>query len=213
TGMFTALGIVASLRDRDRTNTGADLDLSMLECTVATLENAVVRYATTGKSPGPIGTRHPSIAPFQAYRASDGQIVIAAGNEILWRRVCEVLAAPELLADPKLATNRDRSTHVNYLEPLLNAKFATRTVAEWLAELDAAGVPAAPICNLEQVVADPQLQSRGIWHTLSDTDDTSLLTAGTPFMINGAKPTLSPQWPRLGEHNAEVRRTWLGAAS
>jgi CoA:oxalate CoA-transferase len=213
TGMFTALGIVASLRDRDRTNVGADLDLSMLECTVATLENAVVRYAVTGTSPGPIGTRHPSISPFQAYRASDGQFVIAAGNEILWRRLCEVIESLDLIDDPKLATNRDRSANVTYLETILNARFATRTVQEWLTRLDAAGVPAAPICNLEQVAHDPQLQSRGIWHTVTDKDETDLLTAGTPFTINGAKPELSHAWPRLGEHNAEVRRTWLGESS
>jgi CoA:oxalate CoA-transferase len=97
TGMYTAFGIAAALRQRDQTGKGCDLDLSMLECTVSTLENAVVRYAVTGDVPGPIGTRHPSIAPFQAYRAADGALVIAAGNDILWKRLCEVLGAPQLI--------------------------------------------------------------------------------------------------------------------
>lgn len=210
TGMFTAIGVVASLRQRDRGQIGADVDLSMLECTVATLENAVVRFAVSGQSPGPIGTRHPSIAPFQAYRAADGALVIAAGNDLLWRKLCEAVEAPELLSDPKLATNRDRSAHVDYLEPLLNARLATATVAEWLTRLDLAGVPAAPICNLAQVANDPQLAAREMWHTLLDDNGGSLLTAGTPLMFNGARPELSRHWPRLGEHNDWVRREWLG---
>ena len=107
--MYTALGVVSALYRRDRTERGSDLDLSMLECTVSTLENAVVRYAVTGEVPGPLGTRHSSIAPFQAYRAADGPLVIAAGNDLLWRRLCEVLDAPELMNDPRLATNPARS--------------------------------------------------------------------------------------------------------
>ena len=209
-GMFTALGIVASLRERDRTSVGADLDLSMLECTVATLENAVVRYAVTGESPGPLGTRHPSIAPFQAFRAADGLFVIAAGNDLLWRRLCEAVGTPELADDPLLATNRDRSGNLAHLEKQLNTRLAHRTVAEWLPRLDAAGVPAAAINSIGQVAGDPQLEARGIWHTLTDADGADILTAGTPFTIDGAKPVLARGWPRLGEHDAEVRRTWLG---
>lgn len=210
TGMYTAFGITAALRQRDQTGRGCDLDLSMLECTVSTLENAVVRYAVTGDIPGPLGTRHPSIAPFQAFRAADGSFVIAAGNEVLWRRLCEVIGAPELIADPLLATNRDRASNLGHLEKQIEARLRTRSVKEWLAELDAAGVPAAPICNLAQVVTDAQLQDRGMWHTLTDADGKTLLTAGSPVTIDGAKPTLAATWPRLGEHNEIVRREWLG---
>lgn len=213
-GVFTALGIVASLRQRDGAHdesagNGADLDLSMLECTVATLENAIARFAVSGTPPGPIGTRHPSIAPFQAFRAADGLMVIAAGNDTLWRQLCETISAPELITDAKLTTNPQRAENVDYLEQRINARLTTRTVSEWVALLDAAGVPAAPIHKMDQVVADPQLGARGMWHTLKHDSDT-LLTAGTPFTINGQKPALSHTWPKLGEHNESVRREWLG---
>ncbi|MEX0700613.1 MAG: CoA transferase [Planctomycetales bacterium] len=209
TGMYAAFGIVAALRQRDRRDHGCDLDLSMLECTVATLENAIARYSVTGEPPRPLGTRHPSIAPFQAFRAADGALVIAAGNEALWRRLCEALEAPELMADPLLATNRDRAANLEHLERQLEARLARRNVDEWLVRFDAAGVPASAICDLSRVASDPQLEARGMWHTLTDADATPLLTAGTPLMIDGARPELAGTWPRLGEHTAEVLRDWL----
>jgi crotonobetainyl-CoA:carnitine CoA-transferase CaiB-like acyl-CoA transferase len=102
---------------------------------------------------------------------------------------------------------------VNYLEIQLNAQLGKRPLREWLAELDAAGVPAAPICNLAEVVTDPQLHARGMWHTLTDTDGKTLLTAGSPVTIDGMKPALAGSWPRLGEHNSVVRRDWLGESA
>ncbi|MEX0715195.1 MAG: CoA transferase [Planctomycetaceae bacterium] len=213
TGMYTAFGIVAALLQRDRANLGCDLDLSMLECTVATLENAIARFSVTGESPKPLGTRHPSIAPFQSFRAADGALVIAAGNETLWRKLCDVIEAPELGDDPLLATNRDRAANLEHLERQLEARLARRTVDDWLARLDAAGVPASAICDLSRVAADPQLAARGIWHTLVDADAqaTPLLTAGTPLVIDGARPEVSVSWPRLGAHTAEVLESWLGS--
>jgi CoA:oxalate CoA-transferase len=209
-GLYTALGIAAALRQRERSGEGCDLDLAMLDCSVSVLENAIARYAVTGIVPGPLGTRHPSIAPFQAFQAADGPLVIAAGNDVLWRRLCAVLDAPDLLGDPRLASNADRAANLGYLEERLNDRLRHLPVREWLVRLDAAGVPATPICDLAQVVADPQLEARGVWHTLVGTDGQTLLTAGTPFTIDGAKPPLAGTWPRLGEHNASVRRDWLG---
>lgn len=205
-GLFATIGITAALRERERTGAGCDLDLSMLDCSVSILENAVARFAVTGEVPTPLGTRHPSIAPFQAFRAADGQLVIAAGNDALWRRLCEVLEAPGLVDDPQFVTNAERSNHQDDLERQLNARLARRTVEEWLARLDAAGVPAAAIANMAQVVRDPQLEARGMWHTLVDRDQQSLLTAGSPFHIDGAKAELAHTWPRLGEHTEQVLR-------
>lgn len=209
-GLYTAISVTTALYERTRTGSGCDLDLSMLECSVSVLENAIARFAVTGIVPGPLGTRHPSIAPFQAFQAADGLLVIGAGNDILWRRLCEAIEALELVADPKLATNQDRCSHCTYLELQLNQRLARHTVTEWLVRLDAAGVPASAIKNLAEVVTDPQLEARGMWHTLQDSDQRSLISAGTPFMIDGQKPHLSSAWPRLGEHNERVRRDWLG---
>lgn len=208
TGMYAAFGIVAALLARGRANRGCDLDLSMLECTVATLENAIARFSVTGEAPKSLGTRHPSIAPFQSFRAADGALVIAAGNETLWRKLCDVLDAPELADDPLLATNRDRAANLGHLEAKLEPRLARRTVNEWLARLDAAGVPASAICDVPRVASDPQLAARGMWHTLFDADATPLLTAGTPLVIDGARPELAGCWPRLGEHTVEILERW-----
>jgi CoA:oxalate CoA-transferase len=211
-GIYGALSITASLLRRERTDRGADLDLAMLDCTVAVLENAIVRYEVTGNVPGPLGTRHPSITPFQAFRAADGLLVVAAGNDPLWRRLCEVLEAPHLAADPLLATNALRTTNQPHVEALLNQAFARRTVAQWLAILEPAGIPAAPIHDVAQVRSDAQLAERGMWHTLFDRDGTPLVTPGSPLVLDGEKPALDPAWPRVGEHQAEVIQEWLDAS-
>jgi CoA:oxalate CoA-transferase len=209
-GMYSAFAIAAALARRERTTAGADLDLAMLDCTVAVLENAIVRYGVSGEVPGPLGTKHPSITPFQAFRAADGQLVIAAGNDHLWRMLCEVLEVPHLTADPRLATNKLRTENQPYLEGAVTAALGRRTVAEWLKKLEAAGVPAAPIQNIAQVMGDPQLQARAMWHTLADRDGLELTTPGTPLVLDGKKPTLEKTWPRLGEHREMVLREWLG---
>ena len=207
-GLYTATGVCAALRERERTGVGCDLDLAMLDCSVSVLENAVARYAVSGEVPKPLGTRHPSIAPFQAFRAADGQFVIAAGNDQLWRTLCRALGDESLADDPLLATNRDRCTNGGYLESQVNKLLAARPVAEWLAILEQARVPAAAINDMSDVLADPQLAARGMWHPLVDRDGVELLTAGTPFCIDGEKPRLQRSWPRLGEHTAEVREAW-----
>lgn len=208
-GIYSALAITAALARRAKTERGGDLDLSMLDCTVAVLENAIVRYGVTGEVPGPLGTRHPSITPFQAFRASDGPLVIAAGNDVLWKTLCTVLEVPHLIADPKLATNKLRTENQAYMEGALQAALGRKSVAEWLALLEKAGVPAAPIQNIQQLMDDPQLQARDMWHTLTDRDGLELTTPGTPLVLDGQKPELGGTWPRLGEHQDEVLAEWL----
>lgn len=208
-GMYSAFAIASALTRRGRTERGADLDLAMLDCTVAVLENAIVRYGVTGDVPGPLGTRHPSITPFQAFRASDGPLVVAAGNDALWKTLCEVLEVPHLVADPRLVTNKLRTENQQFLEGALTAALGRGTVAHWLTKLEAAGVPAAPINNIAEVLDDPQLQARDMWHTLSDRDGHKLTTPGAPLNLDGEKPALGGTWPRLGEHQDEVLKEWL----
>jgi CoA:oxalate CoA-transferase len=210
-GLYTALSITAALTRRGRTQRGADLDLAMLDCTVAVLENAISRYIVTEEVPGPLGTRHPSITPFQAFRSADGPLVLAAGNDALWRKLCDVLDVPRLADDPRFATNALRTSNHAVLEAALEQALATRPVAEWLARLEAAGIPAAPIHDVAQVMADPQLAARGMWHTLVDAGDAStLVTPGSPVILDGARPPLGTTWPRLGEHQETVLAAWLG---
>jgi CoA:oxalate CoA-transferase len=209
-GLYTALSITAALARRGNNNNGADIDLAMLDCTVAVLENAAGRYAITGQVPRPLGTRHPSITPFQAFRTADGSIVIAAGNDALWRKLCAVLGTPDLADDTRFATNALRTANHEQLQRLLEAILARRPATDWLADLASAGIPAAPIQDIAQVLADPQLTARGMWHTLSDQDGATLVTPGSPLVLDGEKAALAKNWPRLGEHQQEVLREWLG---
>jgi CoA:oxalate CoA-transferase len=209
TGLYGAIAVMAALQSRGRTGRGSAVDLAMLDCSVSVLENAFARYAVSGVMPGPIGTRHPSIAPFQAFRAADESLVIAAGNDKLWAALCGVLGAPELVADPLLATNRGRAAHLGHLEQRVNERLAARPAGEWLVLLRAAGVPSAAIQSVAEVLDDPQLAAREMWHTLVDDDGFELVTASTPFMFDGVKPELAASWPALGEHTDEVVRRWL----
>jgi len=209
-GMYTALSITAALARRGNTGSGADIDLAMLDCTVAVLENAISRFAITGQTPKPLGTRHPSITPFQAFRAADGLLVIAAGNDVLWKKLCDALESPQLALDPLLLTNTLRTANQPYLEKAIQSVLARRSVSAWLDILTAAGIPAAPIQNVPQVLNDPQLAEREMWHTLVDRDGSTLITPSSPLVLDGAKPRLGNRWPKLGEHQSEVLRDWLG---
>jgi CoA:oxalate CoA-transferase len=220
-GIYTALSITAALARRGRTSAGADVELSMLDCTVAVLENAVGRYAITGQVPRPLGTRHPSITPFQALRASDGLLVIAAGNDSLWQKLCAALGVPELAADPRLATNDLRTTNHDFMEQALQSvllkkpaafwleKLGAAGIPYWLEKLGAAGIPSAPIQDIAQLLEDPQLAARGMWHELVDRDGQSLVTPGDPLVLDGMKLPLGNTWPRLGEHQQQVMDEWL----
>lgn len=210
-GLYAAIAVAAALHERGRSGRGADIDLAMLDCSASVLENAFARYAVSGDVPGPLGTRHPSIAPFQAFRASDKSLVIAAGNDRLWATLCSVLGCPELVADPRFATNRSRAANLDDLEHCVNERLAARPAVEWLGLLRAAGVPCAPIQDVAGVLADRQLDARGMWHRLVDRDGFELTTAGTPFTIDGGKPPIAASWPALGEHTHAVMNAWLGS--
>jgi CoA:oxalate CoA-transferase len=209
TGLFAAIGILAALHRRGKTQTGADLDLAMLDSTVAALENAISRFEVTGEVPRPIGTRHPSIAPFQAFATADVPIVVAAGNEALWKKLCDVLDCPELAGDPLLVDNATRAQNLDHLERELTRRFRARAAAHWLARLAEAGIPSGPIRSIADVAADPQLAARGLLHRMYPGNECSFLTAGSPLRIDGTALPLSDRAPGLGEHTHDVLRDWL----
>ena len=210
TGMFTAIGILAALRLQERDGRGGDLDMAMLDCTVAALENALSRYEVLGTVPEPLGTRHPSITPFQAFETADGAMVVAAGNDSLWRRLCESIGRPELVTDPRFLTNDERSRNHEQLEVELNATFRKRASAGWLELLEGIGVPCSPIRNMAEVVEDEHLKERGMLHVMRDPEGKAFRTAASPIRMNGAPLDLSDHAPDLGEHHEEVLREWLG---
>ncbi len=209
--LFTAIGINAALYQRERTGFGQKIDVSMLDSQVAILENALVRYQSDGVSPLPIGNRHPTIAPFQAYKASDKYFVIAVGNDNLWKAFCEAIENPQLYADLSFSTNRLRTDNIGPLNSILEPAFASKTAAEWLIIMEKAGIPCAPINDIEAVMQDPQVLYRNMIVEVKDDMAGTVKIAGNPIkMTNVPESSIRDKVPEIGEHNSEIYSGWLG---
>jgi len=210
-GMFTAVGILAALHERERSGKGQMIDISMLDSQVAVLENAVMRYFVTGKAPGPLGTRHPSATPFQAFPTADGYFVIALsfGTENQWELLCGALGLPELLDDPRFTTSPRRTMHHAALEPILVAAFRQRTTAEWLAELGAMGIPCGPINTIPQVVNDPQVRARGMIREVTQTRAGTIKIANTPVNMSRSETGIKGPPPEFGQDTCDVLQQLL----
>ncbi|MDR7869209.1 MAG: CoA transferase, partial [Sporomusaceae bacterium] len=156
-GLFTAIGVLMALHHRTMTGEGQKIDVSMLDCQVAVLENAIARYFVSGSAPKPLGTRHPSITPFDAFKSKDGAIIVGAGNDRLWEKLCDIIGKPELKADERFKSNALRTQNFKDLYTFLNTAFQGKTTAEWIVDLEAAGIPCGPINPIDKVVADPQI--------------------------------------------------------
>jgi CoA:oxalate CoA-transferase len=182
--LFTAVGIEAALLERERSGRGMHVDVAMLDAQVAILENAIARYAATGEVPGPLGSRHPSITPFEALATGDGYVVIAAGNDALFAALCRTLGCEALAGDARFASNELRTRNHDALKPALETALATRSTAEWLALLSEAGVPCAPIQNVKQILEDPQVAARNMVVTLDGGAAGSARAAGNPVKLS-----------------------------
>lgn len=210
-GLFTAIGILAALRARDETGKGQMVDVAMLDCQVAILENALARYEVSGQVPGRIGNRHPSITPFTSVPCADGYLILAIGNDALWEKFCRLVGRGDLWADPEFRTNHDRTENWGRLEPLLAEVFAGRTTAEWLSLLEGAGIPCGPINGIDQVVEDPQIAAREMVVEVEHPVAGPLKMAGCPVKLSGApRHWLRRPSPRLGEHTEAVLGSILG---
>jgi crotonobetainyl-CoA:carnitine CoA-transferase CaiB-like acyl-CoA transferase len=208
--LYGVIGILAALRQREKSGVGQHVDIAMLDCQVALLEDALARFSTTGKVPAPIGSRHPSITPFQSFRAADGHFVAGAGNESIWGRMCEAIGTPELREDPRFRLNGDRTAHQAELEAILNAHFATRSRAHWLKLLGEANVPCAPIANIAEVAGNPHLRGRGMLLRADHPSYNDLIVPGTPLRNPDSTAIPDTRAPALGEHTEEVLGGLLG---
>ena len=184
-GLFTAVGIQAALLARRADGQGRQVDVAMLDAQVAILENAIARYAATGVAPGPLGSRHPSITPFEAFSASDGFIVIAVGNDALFEKLCNTIGRSELASDPRFATNEDRTRNQPALKEYLEETFAGDGVEKWLARMRDAGIPCSPVNDVAKVLSDPQVAARKMVVTAEDPDVGAVQMAGNPIKISG----------------------------
>ena len=204
-GLFTAIGINSALFHRAVVGEAIKIDVAMLDCQVAILENAISRYAATGEIAGPIGARHPSITPFAGFEAKDGWLVIAAGNEQLFVKLAAALGRPDLPTDPRYATNTLRTQHWEPLFAEINATLKSRTADEWLAILDGAGVPCGPINTIDKVLADPQVRFRNMVVTADDPETGKLVMAGNPIKLSAfADPDERPPAPELDADRAAI---------
>jgi crotonobetainyl-CoA:carnitine CoA-transferase CaiB-like acyl-CoA transferase len=206
TGLYAAAGILGALRQRDSTGRGQYLDLSLLDCQVAGLANVASGFLVSGDAPQRYGNAHPHIVPYELFAAADGPFILAAGNDAQWRRLCAVLGQPEWATDPRFATNAARVEHRETLCALLRERLARRPRAEWLALLQAAGVPAGPVQELDEVFTDPQVQVRGMVQEVEHPTAGRLRLVANP-LLREATPAAPP--PRLGEGGAALARCWL----
>jgi CoA:oxalate CoA-transferase len=206
-GLFALSGIGAALHHRSRTGVGMKVDVALLDGQLAILESAVMRYAVSGVSPGQIGNRHPSIAPFEVYEAADRPLVIAAGNDRLFGVLCQAIGAPQMAVDPRFTTNAGRVAHVAELKAVLEEVLRTAPAARWLTALEAAGVPCAPIQAIAEAVEHPQVQARNMIVQAGD-----LRMAGNPIKCSGVvDPLQRPTAPELDADGDRIRQEFAAA--
>ncbi|UWQ43195.1 CoA transferase [Leisingera aquaemixtae] len=208
-GMFLGHGILAALLDVQKTGEGKFVDVAMLDSQLALLEHAIAITSVTGEAPQPSGARHPSITPFETFHASDGLFVIAAGNDALFARLCDVLQLP-LAGDARFASNPARCDNARLLKRLIEAVTLEDTKAHWIALLTEAGIPTGPIQTVDQVLKDPQILARNmVVDVLDENGRPEYLSAGNPIKMSGLPdPATRPPAPRLDGSRAQIL-AWL----
>jgi len=208
-GMFAAFAISAALLQRATTGQGQHIDIGMLDCLVAMMEYPLARFGMTGQCPPAIGRHNPAITPFGVMNTADIPIVIAVGNDKLWRLLCEAMDRQDLLLDPKYETNPLRTENRVELYAKLTETLMERTSEEWLGILVAAGIPAAPVNTIEEVFHDPHVRARGMVQQVSQPKAGDIAIAGTPVKMNGTGAAETTPAPQLGEHSRTVLRECL----
>lgn len=202
--LFTTIGILSALRHRDQTGEGQLIDVGMLDCQVAILENAMVRYFSTGDIPRPLGRRHPAITPFEIFESADGYVVIAIGNNELWRKFCEHVDRPELIDDERFHTNALRTENHESLFPILADIMCRRTTDAWVEGLEAIGVPCGPVNTVDKVANDPQVLARDMIAEVEHDTTGTVQIPGIPIKLSKTPGQINAPAPNLGEHTSDV---------
>ncbi len=204
-GMWGAIGILLAVLVRERSGQGQRVDTSLLEVPVAWSVWHAARYFATGEVPGPLGSAHPGSAPYQAFQGQDGAwLVIGAGPQHLWERLCRLLGVERLLADPRFATNADRVEHRAELEEELAKAFTARPAAAWLEALEAEGIPAGPINPIDRVFADPQVLHREMVLEQEHPVVGRHRLLGIPVKLSLTPGQVRAPAPTLGQHTEEI---------
>jgi glutaryl-CoA transferase len=208
-GMYASIAICAALAHRAESGAGQHLDLALLDSQIALLAYQNTNYFATGVPPKRIGNLHPNIVPYQPFRAADGEVIVACGNDNLFRKFCEAAGCPQLVQDARFATNGKRVENRAELTRLIQEIFIKRKTAEWIELLEAAGVPNGPINNVAQVFEEPQVKARGIRFELDHAAAGKLPMVASPMRFSGTPLEYRLPPPLLGEHTEQVLREFL----
>lgn len=204
TGLYAAFSIVGALRQAASEGRGRHIDISLLGATLGVAALQTSEYFGTGISPKRLGAAHPRNAPYEAFRASDGHFVMAAGNDKLWHSVCDIVERPELMVDPRFLTNSARAINQKELREILEAIFKEKPSAEWLEKFRSVGVPCSPINDYAAALSDPQVEAMGWVQTIDLPGGVTARTFGSPIRLDGETLKIRRHPPSLGEHNAEI---------
>jgi len=204
-GLFTTIGILAALIDKNNLNKGQSIDVSMLDCQIAILENAIARYFATGKSPTPGGSRHPAIAPFECYRCKNGYIVMACGNNSMFKRLCKAMNYMDLYRDKRFATNPKRVENVIALKQELEKIFSTKSINYWIKTLETENIPIGPLNNIEKAVNSKQIKARNMIVDIKDDNIKNFYVAGNPIKMSlHSDPKSRQKVPLLDENREDL---------
>ena len=203
-GLYCSQGITAALLARERSGEGQRVDIGMLDTTAALLTYQAANWFATGQTPQRRGNRHATIAPYETFTTADGEIVVAVGNDDLWKRFCPAVGLPELAANPRFATNRDRMANYDDMRPPIDRVFRTATNAEWIARLNAAGVANGEVRDIGQMLNDPQLAAREMVQTMMHPTVGAIRVVGAPIKLSATPASLRTPPPVLGQHTDAV---------
>jgi crotonobetainyl-CoA:carnitine CoA-transferase CaiB-like acyl-CoA transferase len=209
-GMFAAQGVAMALLARERTGRGQRVDVGMLDSTAALLTYQAGSYFATGLAPERMGNRHPTIVPYETFAASDGEFVLAVGNDDQWQRCCRVVGLVELAADPRFTTNRERVRNYDVLRPLLADRLRSRTRTAWIEALTAEGVPCGAVRDVAEVLEDPQIAARSMVEAAEHATLGSVRVLGVPVKLSDTPGSVRTAPPTLGQHTDQILRNDLG---
>jgi len=197
-GLYTAVAVNAAIVHRLKTGESTKVDIAMFDCQLALLENAIMRYTVEKEIPGPLGARHPTITPFEAFATSDGSIIIAAGNDSLFMKMCDALGRSDLATAPEYKSNALRQKSQKKLKHEIESVLKTNTTDHWIAVVSKGGVPCGPINNIAQAIEHPQVDARNMLVDVPDGSGGTLKLAGNPLKMSAfADPTTRPAAPDL----------------
>lgn len=209
-GIFTATGILTALYNREKTGKGQKVDVAMLDCQVAVLENAIARYFISGENPEPIGNRHPSITPFESFTTKDGQIMIAIGNDRLWAQFCKLTNREDLIEDERFVTNGLRTKNHKEIKDIVSEILGKESTDYWINLFDKEDIPATEINKIDKVVSNPQVLARDMVVEVEHPVAGGVKMSGIPIKLSDTPGSIRTAAPILGQHTEEILGDKLG---